>query len=266
MEIILGYLPYFVLVVIIVLLARAIVKYRKRDKEIKETITEAGARKEADKKALNRLMGWIIGTTIIGGILFAFATMISVNANSCIDKPIIYLYPETEQEVLLELGYKDKITVSYPKYEKGWRVLAQPNGDLLDLDTNKNLYALYYESKNGYDFKVEEDGFVVKGEDTASFLEEKLKILGLNYKEAEEFIVYWLPKLEKNNYNYIRFASPEELEKNMPLNITPAPDTRIRILMTYKGLKTPIKVQEQTLKPMERSGFTAVEWGGTEID
>lgn len=155
MEIILGYLPYFVLVVIIVLLARAIVKYRKRDKEIKETITEAGARKEADKKALNRLMGWIIGTTIIGGILFAFATMISVNANSCIDKPIIYLYPETEQEVLLELGYKDKITVSYPKYEKGWRVLAQPNGDLLDLDTNKNLYALYYESKNGYDFKVE---------------------------------------------------------------------------------------------------------------
>lgn len=30
--------------------------------------------------------------------------------------------------------------------------------------------------------------------------EEKLEILGLNYKETEEFIVYWLPKLEQNEY------------------------------------------------------------------
>ena len=35
------------------------------------------------------------------------------------------------------------------------------------------------------------EGFVVKGEDSAAFLEEKLEILGLNYKEAEEFIIYW---------------------------------------------------------------------------
>ena len=34
-------------------------------------------------------------------------------------------------------------------------------------------------------------------------LEEKLAILGLTERESEEFIVYWLPKLEKNKYNYI---------------------------------------------------------------
>lgn len=36
--------------------------------------------------------------------------------------------------------------------------------------------------------------------------------------------------------------------------------------MTYKGLKNPIKVQEQKLKTPERNGFVAVEWGGTEIN
>ena len=79
-------------------------------------------------------------------------------------------------------------------------------------------------------------------------MEEKLAILGLNDREAEEFIIYWLPKLQENEYNYIRFAS-----------------TLIRILMTYKGLNAPIQVKEQNLEKIERKGFIAVEWGGSEI-
>ena len=51
----------------------------------------------------------------------------------------------------------------------------------------------------------------------------------------------------------------------MPLNITPTPDTTVRVLMTYKGLEEPIEVEEQILVTPERNGFAAVEWGGTEI-
>ena len=47
-------------------------------------------------------------------------------------------------------------------------------------ETYRKLYSLYYESENIVDFNIEEDGFVVKGEDISSFLEEKLEILGLN--------------------------------------------------------------------------------------
>ena len=182
-------------------------------------------------------------------------------------KPIIYLYPEEETKVNVKLGNSDLATCVYPKYdtEKGWKVIAKPNGDLKDLNTNRNLYALYYESKNSIEFKVQKDGFVIKGEETAEFLEEKLEILGLTEREAEEFIVYWLPKLEANKYNYIRFASMEEINANMPLNINPNPDTIIRILMTFKGLEEPIEVEEQKLNTPERKGFVAVEWGGTEI-
>ena len=124
---------------------------------------------------------------------------------------------------------------------------------------------MYYESENSIDFKVENDGFVIKGEDTAEFLEEKLAILGLNERESEEFIIYWLPKLEANKYNYIRFATLDEINANMPLEINPSPDTIIRVLMTFKGLDNPIDVQEQQLKTPDRTGFVAVEWGGTEI-
>lgn len=180
-------------------------------------------------------------------------------------KPIIYLYPTEDMNVSVKLGYKENITISYPKYINGWNVFAKKDGTLTDLSTNRNLYALYYENKNIIPFNEQDDGFVVKGEDSAKFLEEKLAILGLTEREAEEFIIYWLPQLENNKYNYIRFATNEEINKNMPLEINPRPDTIIRVLMTFKGLEEPITVKEQKLYAHERNGFTVVEWGGTEI-
>ena len=180
-------------------------------------------------------------------------------------KPIIYIYPTNEMTVSVKLLNKDRITCSYPKYIDGWNVLAKPNGDLKDLDTGRNLYALYYESKNKISFDVQNDGFVVKGEDTSKFLEEKLAILGLNERETEEFIVYWLPKLEKNKYNYIRFATLDEINENMPLDIKPKPESIIRILMTYKELEEQKEIEEQKLETPVREGYTVVEWGGTKI-
>lgn len=188
-----------------------------------------------------------------------------VNLNVTIDKPIIYLYPTEETDVSVKLLKSENLTCSYPKYQGGWNVIAEPNGDLKDLTTNRNLYSLYYESKSDINFKVENEGFVIKGKDSAKFLEEKLAILGLNEKEAEEFIVYWLPRLEANKYNYIRFATLDEINENMPLEINPNPDSIIRIMMTFKGLDNPIDVKEQELVTPERNGFVAVEWGGTEI-
>lgn len=182
-------------------------------------------------------------------------------------KPIIYLYPTEATQLTVKLGNAELATCLYPKYdyENGWNVLAKPNGDLIDVDTHKNLYALYYESKSVYNFEVQKDGFIVEGSDVAEFLEEKLAILGLTERESEEFIIYWLPKLEANKYNYIRFATLDEINENMPLEINPNPDTIIRVLMTFKGLENPIDVEEQKLITPERTGFVAVEWGGTEI-
>ena len=126
------------------------------------------------------------------------------------------------------------------------------------------MYGLYYEGLNTKETSKNE-GFVVKGEDTITFLEDKLKILGLTEREANEFIIYWLPNLEKNEYNFIRFQTIEEINKNMPLEIKPTPDTIIRIMMEYKPLKHYKEIKGQTLTTPIREGFTVVEWGGTEI-
>lgn len=182
------------------------------------------------------------------------------------EKPIIYIYPEKETTVQVSLGYPEKLSCVYPKYdaEKGWEVIAKLNGDLVDTKTGRNLYCLYWEGNQKLEYKFK-DGFVVAGEDSAKFLEEKLAILGLNEREANEFIIYWLPKLEANKYNLIRFETAEEIEEYMPLNIEPNPDTLIRISMNFKELNRQIEIEEQKLEPVVREGYTVVEWGGSEF-
>ena len=182
------------------------------------------------------------------------------------DKPMIYLYPESITDLRITLGKPFLLTSSYPQYVDGWNVTAYPNGDLVDKNSGKKFYALYWEGRRDIDSLDMTTGFVVKGSQSAEFLEEKLGLLGLNYKETEEFIVYWLPKLEANKYNFVYFASNEEIEKEMPLHFSIEPDTIIRINMLFKGLDDSIQVNEQILTPApERKGFTVVEWGGTDF-
>ena len=178
------------------------------------------------------------------------------------EKPMIYIYPEEEMEVNVELGNKELLTTTYPKYNDGWKVVAAPDGTLKY--NGREYYGLYWEGE-GKEASIKEDGFIVKGEDVESFLEEKLAILGLNEREANEFIVYWLPRLESNKYNYIRFETKEEIDDYMPLIVSPTPDSVIRIIMDFKGLDETIEVKEQELETPTRTGYTVVEWGGVEI-
>ena len=218
---------------------------------------------EKNKKTLNKLK--ILFKVI--GVLFAICWfgifLLFFNYSS--DKPIIYIYPKQTTELSVSLGKPENITCSYPKYdENGWQVVANPDGSLIDKNTGRSLYALYWEGKSKRIAKFE-DGFVVKKEETITFLEEKLAILGLNEREAEEFIVYWLPRLQKNEYNLIRFESMDEINNNMPLEFSVKPDSVIRVMMDFKSLDRPIDIKEQILTTPERNGFVVVEWGGTEI-
>ena len=180
-------------------------------------------------------------------------------------KPIIYIYPTEDMDVSIKLSHPEDLTTTYPKYNYEWKVRVLTDGTLID-ENNKKYYALYWESESNMKNNIKEDGFIVKGEDVSEFLEEKLEILGLNYKESNEFIMYWLPRLENNKYNYIRFQTMEEIDNNMGLDINPKPDTLIRVRMEYKKLDKKIKVKEQKLNKVERQGYTVVEWGGTNIN
>ena len=178
-------------------------------------------------------------------------------------KPVIYLYPETETEVAVELSLNGELTCTYPKYNNGWRVTAKPDGTLTD-ETGKEYNYLYWEGETNEEFDFSE-GFCVKGEDTAEFLETALESLGLNRREANEFIVYWLPLMETNPYNIIAFQD-EVYTATAKLEVTPTPDTVIRVFMAYTPSDTFVEISPQNLTSPTRTGFTVVEWGGTKIE
>ena len=104
----------------------------------------------------------------------------------------------------------------------------------------------------------------MKGEDTAAFLEWALAAQGLTPREANEFIIYWLPRMEGNPYNVISFQTKTYTDTAV-LTITPAPDTLLRVFMAWYPSEEAVNIPAQSFEPMERSGFTAVEWGGSEV-
>ena len=176
-------------------------------------------------------------------------------------KPVIYLYPEETMEISVELDYNGMFTTTYPSYNNGWKVVANPDGTINY--NGREYYCLFWEGISNVYYQIDK-GFCVKGEDTEKFLEESLKKLGLTDKEANEFIIYWLPKMENNAYNVISFQ--EELyTENAELTISPAPDTLIRVFMAWKGVDEFVKIEPQTLTSPERNGFTVIEWGGSEL-
>lgn len=181
-------------------------------------------------------------------------------------KPIIYLYPEEKTEVTVKLNYAGELLFTYPKYpEEGWTCTAYPDGTLID-ENNKEYYALFWEGTPYKQLSIGEEGFVIKGSETVSFLEASLATLGLNRREAMEFIIFWQPKMEKNAYNLIHFST-EEYEQLAVLEVTPKPNTVIRVMMVFQPLISPVDIAPQDLSQLkkERNGFTLVEWGGTMV-
>ena len=181
-------------------------------------------------------------------------------------KPVIYLYPEQETDVHVELELTEAdLSTTYPKYDNGWDVTAYPDGMLLNKADGSHHKYLFWDAVNcrtRFDFSK---GFCVAGSDTESFLKEKLTYMGLNEQEMNEFIVYWLPLMEHNAYNLISFQG-DAYTNSAKLKITPTPDSECRVFMAYVPLENAVAIEPQQLETFERNGFTVVEWGGAEVN
>ena len=178
-------------------------------------------------------------------------------------KPVIYLYPETETDVSVKLDYDGVLTSTYPAYNSGWNVTASPDGTIINQIDGREYSYLFWEGQSNVRYDMSK-GFVVKGEDTADFLQNTLEAIGLTPKEYNEMIVFWLPQMEHNPYNLITFQK-EAYTDGAVLEIDPSPDSVLRVFMAWQSLDEPIDIEPPEIEPFERVGFTVVEWGGTEI-
>lgn len=187
-------------------------------------------------------------------------------------KPIIYIYAkedDTPVDISIRLN-SGKIYSLYPQNqnilgdnEASWSVLADKDGTLVDLESGRELYSLYWEGieVNTQDIKT---GYCVAGKDTEEFLYNALKSQGLTDTEAEEFIIFWLPQMQYNEYNLISFDNTE-YNKETSLEVSENVDTMIRVNMRFKPSDKYVELEPETYETPDRNGFTVVEWGGTEL-
>lgn len=178
-------------------------------------------------------------------------------------KPAIYLYPKEKTKVNVKINPKGKITLTIPNYpENGWKVTAYPDGKIES--DNVSYDYLYYEAKipNELIENKTKQGYVVSYNELNLTLKTLLPKLGLNNKEQNEFLDYWLKVLPKSPLYFVGVVPQDLLNEVSPLDLNPKPDTLIRVTLYFKPLNTKIEVEAPLIPKIERKGFTVVEWGG----
>jgi len=176
-------------------------------------------------------------------------------------KPVIYLYPEKDTDVKVEVKPNGGFTKTEPMYDNGWFVHATPQSELFNYTDKTSYPYLFWEGK-AYNFITPNYGFVMSKKDVSTKMTQILTKLGLNEKETIDFLEFWQPKLEVKPYVFVTFLPQREFDKLAPLTVNPKPDTIIRVFMDYTPLDAPVKVAPMQIRTPERVGFTVVEWGG----
>ncbi|AEE14782.1 hypothetical protein Thena_1161 [Thermodesulfobium narugense DSM 14796] len=176
--------------------------------------------------------------------------------HTVVKKPAIYLYPTADSTITVSIDPNGTITKTIPDYKGKWTVNVTKNGKI-----DKKYDYLFYEATLNDSFTPSE-GWIVSYNDLSLFFDKFLPILGLNKKEAAQFKEYWLKNLKRANYYLISPVSKEFIENNLKLEVTPNPDTVIRVILYFSPLDNPINIQTPVLEKPTRNGFTVVEWGG----
>jgi len=173
-------------------------------------------------------------------------------------KPNIYLYPDSEQNVEVELSFPcgGQIDVSEPLYGDGWDVNIKTDGTVDD-----KYGFLFYESTQPDKFQYRE-GWVVAQNELSVFFSEKLHQMNFNATEINDFIDYWIPMFKDAEYYQIYPQFNQEIDPVAALSITPEPASVFRLWFCVKESKTAsLEIDTPELPVINRDGFEVVEWG-----
>lgn len=197
---------------------------------------------------------------------FTFANSSSsaqeIDSNEPYCKPAIYLYPQKQEAIHVQISSKEPIRYSLPLYPaNGWDVIGNPTGDVV---YNKTRYDyLYYETFLPDSVLPKEDtGYVVAYNDLAKEFDDMLPKLGLNKKESQEFSTYWIKALPYAKYYKIAIIPQSFLDSQVPLLISPRPDSVLRISVAFQPLDSSVSITKPNFSNFTRKGFTVVEWAG----
>jgi len=172
-------------------------------------------------------------------------------------KPNVYIYPLQPTDLCVRLTFPmgGKIVESIPAYEKGWCVNVYPSGRI----DNQYDY-LFYESSQPNLFQYNKGWCIAQGA-LKTFFERNMKAYNFSAYEIKDFTDYWIPVLNESNYYCIYPQTNEILDKTIQLDFSIHPDHLYRLFYGVIGIDQEKELEAPEIKPFERSGFYAVEWG-----
>jgi len=205
------------------------------------------------------------------GLLYAFETPIFFVAtptgmtldpflltDELVDKPAVYIYPETpgEFEVTLGLGRGVQLIASDPVYGEGWSVYVAEDGRIDDAYD----YLFYELSTPRPDLPAE--GWCLDGTRIEDELDALADQCGLNANETVEFVDYWSDRLPDNPHWLAYPVFDTDLDRWATLDVTPVPESVLRVWVFFVPSQTARDLPAPVLPTCNREGTTVIEWGG----
>lgn len=179
-----------------------------------------------------------------------------------VEKPAIYIYPEENDRFQVKLSLKNgtKITESTPEYKSGWDASVEKSGKI----DGKYDYLFYEASiKKIPDIPC---GYCISQGNLKNELDELLMEIGLNEQETDEFLDYWLNRLQDYKYYKIFPVVNRQLEDYVELEITPPAKTSLRVWFFFQGCDKPEELPSPHIDKFVREGTTVIEWGGVMLN
>ncbi|TDZ29761.1 hypothetical protein C8035_v004228 [Colletotrichum spinosum] len=228
-------------------------------------------------------------------------------------KPAIYLSsptPVDDISVSVALSHHWTFSTIYPLTETralpgrrcaiSWKVSTKANGDLSDYGTGLDCRYLFWEAdavadanaleSDVYPFNPQNpklrragsSAFILSFNDFVPYLDRALKSMTLTTEMRTDFVVYWLPALQKIRDRGLDvafdFVPQANLEKVATLDTKPGPEAVARIFLLFdgvakgaarsiidmEGVDWPARIGMDAKAMQNTSLFRVLEWGGME--
>lgn len=173
-------------------------------------------------------------------------------------KPNIYIYPNEKIQLKVKINFPagGEVTRSTPQYKNGWDITVLKDGKI-----NNEYDYLFYECKTP-DLTQNEYGWIINKDSLKNFFSSNLS--QSNYKENEinDFIQYWIPRLNDYKYYEIYPQYTSTMERMTVLNYSSKPAHVFRLNYVIKGLNNKnVKIKTPKIEKAIRKGYNSVEWG-----
>jgi hypothetical protein len=206
-------------------------------------------------------------TKFLGLLLLIFSYMILlVSIQSCkpddddgiVYKPNIYIYPGEQIDLSIKLNFPvgGKIVTSIPEYGTGWNVTVDTSGLI-----NNTYSFLFYESKQP-DVWQRNYGWIIQADKLESFFRQNMTDYGFNGREIDDFIEYWIPRLNDYSLYSIYPQTKNIIDDAIELNFSNQPENILRLFYVIKGNNQfQDKLTIPTIDSFKREGYFVTEWG-----